>query len=204
MPDTSIRPFEIHASDDELDDLRRRLRATRWPERETVDDWSQGIPLAYVQELCAYWADEVRLAGDREAAQRVPAVPRPSSTASASTSSTCARPNANALPLVITHGWPGSIVEFHKVIGPLTDPAAHGGDAGRRVPRRVPVAARATASATSRRSTGWSVERIADAWAAADGAPRLRPLRRAGRRLGRDASRRASARRTPSTASAST
>ena len=69
---TDVRPFRIDIPEDQLVDLRRRLRATRWPDAETPDDWSQGIPLAYVQELCAYWADRLRLARDRSAAQRFP------------------------------------------------------------------------------------------------------------------------------------
>ncbi|MEQ9163775.1 MAG: epoxide hydrolase N-terminal domain-containing protein, partial [Ilumatobacter fluminis] len=122
-----IRPFSIDVPDEVLDDLRRRLHATRWPDAELVDDWSQGIRLAYVRELCRYWADEYDWRAREAALNRfdqfvteidgvdIHLVHQRS-------------PNPDAIPLLITHGWPGSIVEFHKVIEPLTDPAAHGGD----------------------------------------------------------------------------
>jgi pimeloyl-ACP methyl ester carboxylesterase len=123
-----IQPFRIEASDEQLADLQQRLRNTRFPDAEVVDDWSQGIPLAYTREICDYWADKYDW---RAREERINAFPQyktdidgmgvhfihvPS-------------PEPNAIPLVMTHGWPGSIVEFLKVIGPLSDPAAHGGDA---------------------------------------------------------------------------
>ncbi len=123
----AVTPFRIEASDAELDDLKRRLQATRWPERECVDDWSQGIPLAYVQEVCAYWAEkydwrarEAYLNSFDQFQTRIEELDIHFVHVRS--------PHEDALPLVITHGWPGSIVEFHKVIGPLTDPASHGGD----------------------------------------------------------------------------
>ncbi len=128
MPDP-IEPFRISASDAELDDLRRRLRATRWPDRETVDDWSQGIP-------ARLRAGRLRATGPTSTTG---ARARRGSTASRSSAPQIdglgihfvhvRSPHANALPLVITHGWPGSIVEFQKVIEPLTNPTAHGGEA---------------------------------------------------------------------------
>ena len=137
-----ITPFAIDVPQTELDDLAERLRRTRWAEAETVDDWSQGIPLSYTQELCGYWADgydwrareKPRSTGSRSSAPR--------STVSGIHFLHVRSPHEDALPLVISHGWPGSIVEFHKVIEPLTDPTAHGGDALGRVPRRRAVAAR--------------------------------------------------------------
>ena len=121
-------PFRIEATDAELDDLRRRLAATRWPDAETVDDWTQGIPLAYVQEVCAYWAEKYDWRA-REA--HLNSFPQFRATAGGlGVHFVHVRsPHEDALPLVMTHGWPGSIVEFHKVIGPLADPTAHGGDA---------------------------------------------------------------------------
>ncbi len=123
-----IIPFRIEIPEADLDDLRERLRRTRWPDEETVDDWSQGIPLGYTRDLCQYWLDSTT--GGRA---------RPASTSSRSSAPSIdgldihflhvRSPQADALPLVLTHGWPGSIVEFRKVIGPLTDPVAHGGDA---------------------------------------------------------------------------
>ena len=86
-----VTPFRLAVPDADLDDLRERLRRTRWPERETVDDWSQGVPLAYLQELCALLGRRLRLAGDRGAAERAAAVPHRDRRARRSTSSTCAR-----------------------------------------------------------------------------------------------------------------
>src|SRR5664279_4348528 len=124
----AVTPFTLEITTDEIEDLRGRLQHTRWPDPETVDDWSQGIPLAYMRELCEHWAS----AYDFEAAEnRFNAVPQylteiddlPIHFLHARS------PHADATPLVITHGWPGSVVEFHEVIGPLVDPVAHGGDA---------------------------------------------------------------------------
>lgn len=123
-----ILPFTIHVPDDDLDDLRRRLRTTRWPEPETVDDWTQGIPLSYTQEVCAYWADQYDWRS-REAALNRFGQYRTAVDGLGIHFVHVRSPHDNALPLVITHGWPGSIVEFHKVIEPLTDPTAHGGSA---------------------------------------------------------------------------
>ena len=127
MP-TDIRPFTIDVSHETLDDLRTRLRNTRWPERELVDDWSQGTPLAHVQEVCAYWADEydwrAREAQLNRFDQFVTTIDGLDLHFVHHRS-----PHADATPLLLTHGWPGSIVEFHKVIEPLTDPTRFGGDA---------------------------------------------------------------------------
>jgi pimeloyl-ACP methyl ester carboxylesterase len=121
-------PFRASFDPDAVDDLRRRLRATRWPERETVDDWSQGIPLAFVQDLAAYWCDEYDFVA---AAARMNAWPQfMTRIDDLDIHFVHARsPEPDAMPLVITHGWPGTVVEFLDVLGPLTDPAAHGGDA---------------------------------------------------------------------------
>jgi len=123
-----ITPFLIDVPQADIDDLRQRLRHARWPEPATVDDWSQGVPLAYLRDLCGYWLDEY----DWETAQaRLNRFPQ------YLTDIYGLRihflhlrsPHPDALPLVITHGWPGSVVEFGKIIEPLTDPVAHGGDA---------------------------------------------------------------------------
>ena len=160
-----FQPFTIHVHDDELADLAGRLGRTRWPEAETVDDWSQGVPLAYVQELC-------RLLG---ATSTTGAVARPgsttcrssgpSSTGSASTSCTPARPQPDALPLVMTHGWPGSVVEFLKVIGPLIDPPAHGGDPADAFHVVCPSLPGLRLQRQADRDRAGASERIADAWA---------------------------------------
>ncbi|HSS11776.1 MAG TPA: epoxide hydrolase N-terminal domain-containing protein, partial [Acidimicrobiales bacterium] len=123
----SITPFRIDIPEPDLDDLRKRLRRTRWPEPETVDDWSQGIPLAYVKDLCDYWTEEYDW---RKTEARLNAFPQfRTEIDGLGIHFLHVRSNEpGALPLILTHGWPGSIVEFQKVIEPLTNPAAHGGD----------------------------------------------------------------------------
>jgi hypothetical protein len=118
----ALTPAPINVDQAELDDLRDLLRRTRWPERETVDDWSQGIPLDYVRDLCAHWADgydwrrvEAELNG-YEQLRFTPAVGAPD-TLGVQVLHAPSR-HAEALPLVLTHGWPGSVVEFLDVIEP--------------------------------------------------------------------------------------
>jgi pimeloyl-ACP methyl ester carboxylesterase len=120
-------PFRIDVPDADLADLRERLRQTRWPEAETVSDWSQGVPLAYLQDLCAYWAEGYDW---RAAETRLNALPQFRTEIDGLMIHVVhvRSPHPGALPLILTHGWPGSVIEFGKVIGPLTDPAAHGGD----------------------------------------------------------------------------
>ncbi len=122
-----IAAFEVVFDPIEVDDLRRRLRSTRWAERETVDDWSQGVPLEFVRDLAAYWLDGYDFDA---AAGRMNTWPQFTTRIDdLDIHFVHARsPEPEALPLVITHGWPGTYVEFLDVIGPLTDPAAHGGD----------------------------------------------------------------------------
>ena len=160
----TAQPFQIHASDEALDDLRRRLTATRWPESETVDDWSQGIPLEYLREVCAYWAEKYDWRA-REA--KLNAFPQfRSDVMGLGIHFVHARsPEPNAIPLVITHGWPGSIVEFQKVIGPLSDPAAHGGDPADAFHVVCPSLP-GYGFSDKPSSTGWGVQKIADAWSA--------------------------------------
>ena len=157
-----MTPFRISVPEADLDDLRQRLRRTRWPEPETVPDWSQGIPLAYTRQLCDYWlerydwrASEARLNSFQQFRTQIDGLgihflhvrsPQPS-----------------ALPLVITHGWPGSIVEFGKVIGPLTDPVAHGGDAADAFHVVCPALPGYGFSGKPSRP-GWNVQHTADAW----------------------------------------
>ena len=129
---TEIVPFTVPVDDEVLADLRDRLARTRWPEREVVDDWSQGIPLAYVQEICEHW----RTSYDwRERAARIARFAQFTTTLDGGGDDPLdihflhvRSPEPGAFPLILTHGWPGSIVEFLDVIEPLTDPAAHGGD----------------------------------------------------------------------------
>jgi pimeloyl-ACP methyl ester carboxylesterase len=160
---TAITPFRIEVPDEALADLRDRLRRTRWPEPETVDDWSQGIPLTYVQELCRYWTDEYDW---RRSEARLNALPQYRTTIDGLGIHFIhvRSPQENALPLIITHGWPGSIVEFLKVIGPLADPAAHGGDPADAFHVVCPSLPGYGFSDKPLRH-GWDVDHIARAWA---------------------------------------
>lgn len=125
---TEIRPFKIEIPDAEIEDLRRRLASTRWPEKELVDDWSQGIPLSYVQEVCAYWGEKYDWRSREALLNQWPQFMTEIDGIDIHFIHVRSK-HENAMPLVITHGWPGSVVEFQKVMGPLTDPTAHGGDA---------------------------------------------------------------------------
>ncbi|MFK7894998.1 MAG: epoxide hydrolase family protein [Myxococcota bacterium] len=160
---SQITPFEIKISDEQISDLKQRLALTRWPEKETVDDWTQGIPLSYLQEVAAYWAKEYDWR-DREA--KLNRFPQFKTNIEGLDIHFIhvKSPEANARPLIMTHGWPGSIVEFQKVIAPLTDPVAHGGkaeDAFHVVCPSLP----GYGFSEKPNSTGWGVEKIADAWA---------------------------------------
>ncbi|MBP2433776.1 epoxide hydrolase family protein [Bradyrhizobium elkanii] len=160
---TAISPFRIAVSDDVLEDLRSRLRRTRWPEAELVDDWSQGAPLQWIKDVCHYWAETY------DWRQREAWLNRFSQFTTEIDGLDIhfihvRSKHPEARPLIITHGWPGSVVEFHKVIEPLTDPVAHGGvaaDAFHVVCPSLPgfgFSAKPVA-------TGWGVDRIAKAWA---------------------------------------
>src|ERR1700728_553479 len=125
--DTTIRPFTYHASDAALADLHRRVEATKWPSQELVTDASQGVQLATMRELARYWQ-----AFDwRKFEARLNALPQFVTTIDGVDIQFIhvRSKNARALPIIITHGWPGSIIEQTKIIGPLTDPAAYGGKA---------------------------------------------------------------------------
>jgi epoxide hydrolase len=154
--------FRIEIEEAELRDLRKRLERTRWPEAETVDDWSQGVPLAYLRDLCGYWADGYDW---RAAEARLNALPQFRTTIDGLGIHFLhvRSPHADALPLVITHGWPGSIVEFLKVIGPLTDPTAHGGEAADAFHVVCPSPPGYGFSDKPARP-GWGIEQIARAW----------------------------------------
>ena len=158
------------SSTDAIADLRDRLARTRWPEAETVDDWSQGLPLAYAQDLCGYWADGYDFGA---AEQRFNAFPQFRTDAAGRWRPSdglgihfihARSPHADALPLVLTHGWPGSVVEFQKVIGPLSDPTAYGGDAADAFHVVCPSLP-GYGFSDKPSSPGWNVERIARAWA---------------------------------------
>jgi epoxide hydrolase len=157
-----ITPFKISATDEQLEDLRRRLRATRWPERECVDDWSQGLPLAYAQEFHKYWLEKYDWRAREARLNRFPQF-KTEIDGLGIHFIHVKSPHADALPLVITHGWPGSIVEFHKVIEPLANPTAHGGDAKDAFHVVCPTLPGYGFSDKPTRA-GWNVQRIAKAW----------------------------------------
>jgi pimeloyl-ACP methyl ester carboxylesterase len=164
---TDIRPFRIAAGDDELDDLRRRLTATRWPDPETVDDWSQGIPRSYVRDLCGYWADGYDWRAREARLNEFPQFITPIGVDGCEPVDIhflhVRSPHDEAMPLVMTHGWPGSIAEFQDVIGPLTDPTAHGGDASDAFHVVCPSLPGYGFSGKPT-EPGWGVARIAAAW----------------------------------------
>ncbi len=124
----TIQPFRIAVPEDVLTDLKRRLEATRWPEAETVPDWSQGVPRNWLREVCDYWANAYDW---RERERALNRFDHATTTLDGLAIHFIHQrsPHPRAMPLLITHGWPGSIVEFHKVIEPLVDPVAHGGSA---------------------------------------------------------------------------
>src|SRR5271165_5102091 len=158
----AIRPFRIAVGDDVLDDLRSRLRKTRWPEAATVDDWSQGVPLAWIRDICRHWAEGYDWRSREAMLNRFPQFM--TAIDGIDIHFIHARsPHPEATPLVITHGWPGSIVEFHKVIEPLTDPTAHGAAAADAFHVVCPSLPGFGFSGKPVRA-GWGVERIADAW----------------------------------------
>lgn len=126
--DTAVVPFHVHFPDEDLEDLRRRITATRWPDKETVDDESQGVPLALMQDLARYWSTEYDW---RKVEARLNALPQFITEIDGLDIHFIhvRSKHEDALPLVICHGWPGSIIEQLKLIGPLTDPTAHGASA---------------------------------------------------------------------------
>jgi pimeloyl-ACP methyl ester carboxylesterase len=125
---TEIRPFHVDVPQAELDELRRRIKATRWPTRELVEDRSQGVQLATTQALASYWATEYDW---RKAESKLNALPQFTTEIDGIDIHFIhvRSPHENALPLIMTHGWPGSVIELLETVGPLPDPTAHGGRA---------------------------------------------------------------------------
>src|SRR5271165_6835217 len=126
--ETEIRPFRVGMPEEAITDLRQRIAAMRWPHKELVADRSQGVQLATLQELARYWAAEYSW---RRCEARLNALPQFKTEIDGEDIHFIhvVSPHEDALPLIITHGWPGSIIEMLEVIGPLTDPTAHGGRA---------------------------------------------------------------------------
>jgi epoxide hydrolase len=160
----TIQSFKIAVTDITLSDLKRRLRETRWPDPELVNDWSQGAPLKWVKEVCHYWAETYDWRAREHLLNRF---------AQFTTEIDGLNihfihqrsPHAEARPLLITHGWPGSIVEFQKVIDPLVNPTAYGGsakDAFHVICPSLP----GFGFSDKPQTVGWGIERIASAWAA--------------------------------------
>src|SRR5258706_5873347 len=160
--DSSIRPFRVHVSQEALTDLKRRINATRWPDKETVGDQSQGAQLAMLEPLVRYWGNGYDW---RKAEARLNAVPQFTTNIDGLDIHFIhvKSKEKNAMPLLLTHGWPGSVLEFLGTIGPLTDPAAHGGTAADAFDVVIPsipgygFSGRPTAA-------GWGPEYVAQIW----------------------------------------
>ena len=160
--DASIRPFQIDVAQEAVDDMRRRIAATRWPDRETVTDDSQGVPLALMQELARYWATDYDW---RTCEAKLNALPHFMTEIDGLDIHFIhvRSHHEDALPLIVTHGWPGSIIEQLKIIEPLTDPTAHGASAQDAFHLVIPSLPGHGFSAKPT-TTGWDPARIARAW----------------------------------------
>lgn len=161
-PDSALVPFRVSVPQSRIDDLKRRLAATRWPDRETVSDWSQGVPLGSAKRLVAYWHDRYDW---RKFERKINAYPqfRTHIDGLGIHFIHVKSRHVNALPIILTHGWPGSVVEFLKVIGPLTDPTAHGGSADDAFHVVIPSQP-GFGWSDKPAETGWNVVRTAKAW----------------------------------------
>jgi len=160
--DTSIRPFKFHASDAELADLKRRIKATKWPDRETVNDTTQGVRLATMQKLADHWANHHDW---RRAEAQIFSYPNFVTNIDGLDIHfiQVKSKHPNALPVIVTHGWPGSIIEQLKIIGPLTDPTKYGGTAADAFDVVIPSLPGYGFSGKPT-APGWDVPRIARAW----------------------------------------
>jgi pimeloyl-ACP methyl ester carboxylesterase len=160
---SAIRPFRVQFPEEELTELRRRLAATRWPSRELVDDRSQGVQLATMQALCRYWVGDYDL---RRVEARLNALPQFTTRIDGVDVHFLhvRSPHPDALPLIMTHGWPGSVIELLDSVGPLTDPTAYGGraeDAFHLVLPSLP----GYGFSGEPTELGWDVARVGQAWA---------------------------------------
>jgi len=161
--DASIRPFSVNVPEEEIAELRRRIAATRWSDPETVDDRSQGVQLAKIQELVRYWGTDYDW---RKAEARLNALPQFMTTIDGVDIHFVhvRSRHPNAMPLIMTHGWPGSVFELLNTIGPLTDPTAHGGSAEDAFDLVLPSMPGFGFSGKPK-ELGWNPDRIARAWA---------------------------------------
>jgi pimeloyl-ACP methyl ester carboxylesterase len=162
MTQAAIRPFRVDIPEEDLNDLRRRIAAARWPEKETVVDQSQGVQLATMQELARYWGTDYDF---RRCEARLNALPQFMTEIDGLDIHFIhvKSPHENALPLIITHGWPGSVIEMLNVVGPLADPTAHGGSAEDAFDLVIPSMPGYGFSGRPS-TTGWDPVHIADAW----------------------------------------
>src|SRR6266508_1565556 len=161
--DTVIRPFRVDIPQADLDDLRDRLARIRWPDELPGVGWARGVPLGYLKELAAYWRDAYDW---REQQARLNQHPQFATTIDGANVHFLHIRSAepDALPLILTHGWPGSVVEFLNIIGPLADPRAHGGDPADAFHLVIPSIPGYGLSGPTR-ATGWNVGLIVRAWA---------------------------------------
>jgi pimeloyl-ACP methyl ester carboxylesterase len=161
--ETTIRPFRVDVPEEDLDDLRRRIGATRWPTKELVEDRSQGVQLATMQELARYWTTDYDW---RRAEEKLNALPQFTTEIDGVDIHFIhvRSPHEDALPLIMTHGWPGSVIELLETIGPLTDPTAHGGQAEDAFHLVLPSLPGYGFSGEPA-ELGWNVGRVAGAWA---------------------------------------
>jgi pimeloyl-ACP methyl ester carboxylesterase len=159
---TDIRPFQIEVAQEDLDDLRRRIAETRWPSRELVTDRSQGVQLATLKELARYWANDYDFG---RVAARLNALPQFATEIDGVDIHFIhvRSPHEDALPLIMTHGWPGSVIELLETVGPLTDPTAHGGSADDAFHLVLPSVPGYGFSAEPT-ELGWDSGRTAQAW----------------------------------------
>jgi len=160
---TAARPFRVEIPQKQLDDLRRRLAATRWPSKELVADRSQGVQLATIQELARYWATDYDWRKCEAKLNALPQFTIEIDGVNIHFIHVKSR-QENALPLVMTHGWPGSVIELLEVVGPLTDPTAHGGEAKDAFDLVLPSLP-GYGFSSEPTELGWNPGRIARAWA---------------------------------------
>jgi epoxide hydrolase len=160
---TEIRPFRIDIPQADLDDLRERLARTRWPDELPGVGWSRGVPLDYLKGLAAYWRDAYDWRGQEAKLNQYPQFTTTIDGANVHFLQVRS-PEPDALPLVLTHGWPGSVVEFLDVIGPLADPRAHGADPADAFHLVIPSIPGYGFSGPTREA-GWTTDRVAAAWA---------------------------------------
>ena len=162
VEDNTIRPFHVKIPEADLADLRKRIAATRWPDKETVSDRSQGAPLSSLQQLVHYWASDYDW---RKVEARLNALPQFKTNIDGLDIYFIhvRSRHKNAMPVIITHGWPGSVIELLKIIGPLTDPTAHGGKAEDAFDVVIPSMP-GYGFSDKPTGTGWDPEHIARAW----------------------------------------